>query len=49
MAVSGVKEIKFGWYVGNYSDMGEGHVTLDRCSEKTQSDEKEWARSVLGE
>lgn len=41
MAISGVKEMKFRWCVGNCSDMGEGHVTLDRWSEKTQSEEKE--------
>lgn len=41
MAVSGEKEIKFRWYVGNCSDVREGHVTLDRWSEKTQSDGKE--------
>lgn len=44
MTVSGVKKIKFRWYVGNCPMMGEGHVTLDRRSGKALTGEKEWAR-----
>lgn len=44
MAISGGKEIKFRWYVRNCSEIGEGRVILDKWSEKTPNDGKEWAR-----
>lgn len=44
MIISGIKKIKFRWYVGNCPEMGEGHINLDRRSEKALTDEKEWAR-----
>lgn len=48
MAASAEKEVKSRFYVGNCSDMGEGHVTFGWWSEKAQSDGKEWARKYWG-
>lgn len=48
LPISGVKEVKFWWYVGNCPEMGEGRATLDRWSEKDPNDEKEGGQVSIG-